>query len=53
MPIELISSELAEEAFVAVGDTLDEKFGKRAWVKPLYWTTVVLLFSGLVVYYFW
>lgn len=53
MPVELIPSELAEEAFVAVGDKLDEKFGKSAWVKPLYWTTVILLFSGLVVYYFW
>ncbi|HJM54665.1 MAG TPA: hypothetical protein QGI72_00295 [Poseidonia sp.] len=53
MPIELIPPELAEEAFVAVGDKLDEKFGGRAWVKPLYWTTVIALFSSLIIYYFW
>ena len=44
MPIDLISAELAENTFVALGDKLDEKFGKKSWVKPLYWMTVIGLF---------
>jgi len=53
MPIDLISAELAENTFVAVGDKLDEKFGKKSWDKPLYWMTVIGLFSAIAVYYFW
>ena len=53
MPVELIPSELVENTFVAVGDKIDEKFGQKAWVKPLYWMTVIGLFAALAVYYFW
>lgn len=53
MPAELIPAELVENTFVAVGDKIDEKFGQKSWVKPLYWMTVIGLFAALAVYYFW
>ena len=53
MPADIIPDQLVEEALEAIGDTLDKKLNGRRWVKPLYWTSVIVVLAIPIVYYFW
>ena len=45
MPADIIPDQLVEEALEAIGDTLDKKLNGRRWVKPLYWTSVIVVLA--------
>ena len=53
IPADFIPDQLVEEALEAIGDTLDKKLNGRRWVKPLYWTSVIVVLAIPILYYFW
>ena len=48
-----LAAELIEGVLESVGEQVDKKLGKRNWMKPLYWFSVVIVLGFPVVYYFW
>lgn len=53
MPVDLIPDQVIENLLEDVGNKLDEKYGKKDWVKRGYWLLVVVFLSVPVVYFFW
>lgn len=47
------AAELIEGVLESVGEQIDKKLGKRNWMKPLYWFSIVIVLGLPVVYYFW
>lgn len=48
-----LAGELIEGVLESVGEQIDKKLGKRNWMKPLYWFSVLIVLGFPVVYYFW
>jgi len=53
MAVDLVPVELIENVLESVGEQIDKKFGKRNWMKRLYWVSILVVLSIPVVYYFW
>lgn len=53
MTADAIPIGLIEDVLEDVGEALDERFGSSKWIKPLYWLTVVVMFTGVAIYYVW
>jgi hypothetical protein len=53
MPVDLIPEQMIEEILENVGNKLDEKYGKKDWVKRGYWFLVIVFLSVPLVYFFW
>ena len=53
MPVDLVPVELIENVLESVGEQMDKKFGKKNWMKRLYWVSIIVVLSIPVVYYFW
>ena len=53
VPVDIVPSELIEDVLESVGDQLDKKMKGKNWVKPLYWSSIIVVLSIPLVYYFW
>ena len=53
MPVDIVPAELIEDVLESVGEQMDKKFGKKNWMKRLYWVSIIVVLSIPVVYYFW
>ena len=53
MAVDLVPVELIENVLESVGEQMDKKFGKKNWMKRLYWVSIIVVLSIPVVYYFW
>ena len=53
MPVDLIPSQLVEEALESIGESVEKRVGGRWWIKPLYWASIVVILTIPVIYYFW
>ena len=53
MAVDLVPVELIENVLDSVGEQMDKKFGKKNWMKRLYWVSIIVVLSIPVVYYFW
>jgi hypothetical protein len=53
MAVDIVPAELIENVLESVGEQIDKKFGKKNWMKRLYWVSIIVVLSIPVVYYFW